>query len=152
MAVSVVIRGLDKLARINKSVAPHFKTGILAASTHVKGKIAKYPQATIANDPSQKRWYERGWGPKWKIKAGSWHGVHSSETLGKSWTVTTRNQGFTGVVGTNASYAPFVQSAEKQAKALKRIGWKTDEEVLQEELPTVERFLIQEVEKGLRTP
>ena len=71
------IKGLDKLLRKLKSVAElrGARRGMKAGALHIKGKIATYPPASIANSPAQKRWYERGYGPKWHRADGTIGGV-----------------------------------------------------------------------------
>lgn len=60
-------------------------------------------------------------------------------TLGKRWTtdVDVRSDEITGKVGNNTEYAPQVQSAKFQKPIFKRIGWKTDRQVLDQELPAI---------------
>lgn len=150
MMATVQIRGLDELSAKLEKIIPAVKRGVAAGTVHIKGKIATYPRSTKANDPSQPRWYERGWGPKWHVKGGSWHGVHSSETLGRKWTSRLDNNGLTGVVGNNVSYGPYVQGEDEQADALKRIGWKTTSDIAEAEKDTVTNFIKAEIDTELR--
>jgi hypothetical protein len=55
----------------------------------------------------------------------------------------------TQIIGNNASYAKYVQSAEDQARFHKRRGWKTDEQVLASEGDEVLKFIQHEVDKEL---
>lgn len=159
MADTIVIKGLDKLQRKLGNIKPAVVRGIKAGTLHVKGKIDQYPAATQANQPKQyskgqwNTWYERGWGSKWALAGGGWHGVKSSETLGRKWTTKTENNGLTGVVGNNVSYGPYVQGGDsaphKQAAAMKRIGWKTTDEVIDQEAQAVTDFIKSEIEKEI---
>ena len=146
---TIQIKGLDKLQVKFAGIEPAIKAGIKASTVHIKGKVAKYPAATMANDPSQRQWYERGWGSKWHVRGGGWHGRKSSETLGKKWTVEFTNNGMTARIGNDVSYGKWVQSPEYQARALKRIGWKTTEQVAEEETETVEKFIKSQIDKAL---
>ena len=152
---TIQIKGLDKLEKKLGDIQPGVQAGIKAATVHIKGKIAKYPPATIANQPKSyskgqwNTWYERGWGSKWALSGGGWHGRKSSETLGRKWTIEIRNNGLTGIVGNNVSYGPYVQDPERQARALKRIGWKTTSEVAEEEAQTVTDFIKGQIDKAL---
>jgi hypothetical protein len=146
---TIQIKGLDKLQIKFDGIEPAIRAGIKASTVHIKGKAAEYPQATIANDPGQKRWYERGWGSKWHVRGGGWHGRKSSETLGKKWTVEFTNNGMTARIGNNVSYGKWVQSPEYQARALKRIGWKTTEQIAEDERETVEKFIKSQIDKAL---
>lgn len=149
----IKIRGarelMAKLERLNKLkvVVPAIK----AATLHVKGKIATYPPATEANSPTNPtgRWYQRGYGPRWARKNGQAGGRKTSETLGRRWTTDYRNGGLTGVVGNNASYGPYVQSEQEQASFHRERGWKTDEDVINSEQDTVERYILRAIDKAL---
>lgn len=153
MAPGIRIKGaqqlmakLESLDRLNA-----IKPAIKAATLHIKGKIAVYPPASIANSPSNDlgRWYQRGYGPRWKRKDGTTGGSKTSETLGRRWTTDYRNGGLTGVVGNNASYGPYVQQKEKQADFHRARGWLTDEDVIENERHTVERYILNAIDKAL---
>ena len=148
MASNVTIKGLDKLQKKLGGVNAAIVRGIKAGTLHIKGKIAKYPPSTIANSPSMPRWYERGYGSKWRTKAGI-RGRKSSENLGRKWTVSYENGGMTGRVGNNVSYGPYVQGPEQQAHAMWVIGWKTTDDVADEEIDTVLDFINKQVDKAL---
>jgi hypothetical protein len=156
MTDTIQIKGLDRLKIKLGYIPPGMKAGVKAATLHVKGKIAKYPPSTAANQPKVyhagqwNTWYERGWGTKWATASGSWKGKKSSEMLGKKWTIEMRNDGLTGVVGNNVSYGPYVQDTERQAAPLKRIGWKTTGQVVDEERETVLKFIQDEIENALK--
>jgi hypothetical protein len=139
-----ILSKLDNLEDLQK-----VRPAMMAGALHIKGKIAKYPAKTKANSPSNPtgRWYERGFGTRTKTGRA----YPTSETLGKKWTVANRDKGFTKVIGNNVSYGPFVQSAEKQAKFHERRGWKTDEQVIDEEQDTVLDFVKDRVDRILES-
>ncbi len=152
----VEIKGMNELLRKLKTVQDlrSAKIGLKAGATHLKGIISKYPASTIANSPSNPsgHWYERGFGSKWiRKRAGGVGGRKTSQTLGRRWTQKSQMMGLQQVIGNNATYAPYVQSAEKQAKVHEMHGWKTDEDVINEEGKTVLNFVKDEVDKGLRS-
>ena len=154
--IKVEIKGLDKLRRRFDTVLPALKTGIKAGTQHVEGKVKSYPPQTMANKPktyqtgANNTWYQRGWGGKWAIKAGGWHGKKSSEQLQQRWTTKMRNSGLTGVIGNNASYAKYVQGTkQEQAKALEAIGWKGVDTIAEEETVTVNNFIQNEIDRAL---
>lgn len=70
-----------------------------------------------------------------------------SEVLGKSWAtaVTPDEDGVTGEIGNNASYAPEVQSADRQWRVHAMRGWGTLEKALEDATPEI----IDEFEKGV---
>lgn len=142
--VSELIQKLERLERLS-----FLYPAIAAATLHVKGKIAKYPPSSEANTPNQRRWYQRGYGSKWMRRDGSVGGSKTSETLGRKWTTETANGGLTGVVGNNVSYGPYVQDAEKQAAFHAARGWKTTDQVADEEQKRVGQFILQAIEKAL---
>jgi len=148
----VEIRGLDKLIRKLSDVKSlrAAKVALKAGALHIKGKIATYPPASEANTPYQRRWYERGYGPKWMRKDGTWRGSKTSETLGRRWTIAERNAGLTQVVGNNVSYVPYVQDPDKQTSFHAARGWKTTGQVVDEEADTVVRFVKAKVDEALR--
>ena len=149
MTAKIEIEGLDKLLTKLDGIEnlQKIKPALKAGAVHIKGKIAKYPPKSIANSPSNPtgRWYERGFG----TRTATGGAYPTSETLGRKWTVASRDRGFTQVVGNNVSYGPFVQSAEDQAKIHGKRGWKTDQQVADEEADTVLDFVKKEVDKIL---
>lgn len=150
--MTVEIEGMDNIRRMIdqlKDLKPA-KAALKAGGVHIKGKIAQYPPSSEANVPNQRRWYQRGWGSKWMLRDGTVHGRKTSETLGRKWTVQTRDAGLTVVVGNNVSYGPYVQDADHQAPFHKARGWKTAQEVVKEESPTVVKFIEDELEKALK--
>ncbi len=128
--VTLQLKGFDKLERkLGPLRAGKYWAGILkAAALDVKNYIAEYPPASEANNPQGRTWYERGFGPRWYRADGSIGGSRTSETLGRRWTISADSQ--RAVIGNNASYAPFVQSAEQQSPWHKRRGWRTDQETI----------------------
>lgn len=152
---TITIKGIPELQAKFERIEPAVKRGVQAAGQYVHGKAKIYPPSTPANAPRQfvsggrNTWYERGWGSKWAIKAGGWHGNKSSENLMAKWTFKTTNRGLTATIGNNASYAPYVQGADEQTRAMKVIGWKDVGTIAEEEAPRVENFIRGEIQKEL---
>ena len=120
MDVSVRIEGVDqlmqKLGRFNA-------TNLLRAP--MERGLAEIQQALQEYPPARPNsTYVRG-GP-------------GSEKLGSRWThrIYTQPDGIYGVVGNNASYAPYVQNFKFQAKIHKR-RWITDKEAMTKYLPGI---------------
>ena len=112
--MAVQVRGLDdaigKLEAVGKAGA--LRRPMTKATAHLHRVIAEYPASSTANSPANGySWYERGFGRRSRTGRG-WP---TSETLGRRWTHEVSADGRTGRVGNNASYGPYVQSAEKQA-------------------------------------
>lgn len=150
---TVQVRGLNELLRKLDNVQGLRAAvkALRASAVHIKGKVADYPTSTMANQPKTYpgRWYERGFGPKWARKDGSVGGAKSSETLGRKWTTAARNGGLTQVVGNNVSYGPYVQDRDEQNKALAGYGWKTIQDVTEEESDRILRFVKDEIDRAL---
>jgi len=160
---TIEIEGLDELVRklddLGKLSTVH--AALQAAALYIKGKVAKYPQSTEANQPRGfntmysmtshrpiNTWYQRGYGSKWITKSGQVHGRKSSEQLGQKWTTKYDKERFEAVIGNNASYAIFVQG-EKQAKFHKARGWITVETVAKEETKRVQEYVIDAVRRAI---
>lgn len=126
---NIEIEGLDELTAKIKTMTDlrAFDDGLRKGAILIKAKVAKYPAATSANRPNG-HWYQRGYGPKWRVKSGEVHGKKTSETLGRKWTTVKRGI-LTWIVGNNVSYGIFVQSEPDQAGFHKRRGWRTIETV-----------------------
>ena len=121
------------------------KAAMKAAALHIKGKVDQYPPASEANRPNARgRWYERGYGPRWP---GG--GKCTSQTLGRKWTIGEKDGGLTQVIGNNVTYGPFVQDRDHQAWFHKKRGWKTIQDVADQEVKTVNDFVQKEIEKVL---
>jgi hypothetical protein len=141
------IRGLDHLMKKLESLGQlKFAVAALkAGALHIKGKIAQYPPASEANTPSTGSWYKRSYGQYYGKRL-----IRKSETLGKKWTIASRDGGLTQVIGNNVSYGPYVQSAKFQAWFHKKRGWKTDEQVIEEEKNFVADSVLAELRKAMK--
>lgn len=134
------------------------KTGLAVGATYLKGKLATYPtrrygKAVWSSDPAKRYRQIRGFFAK--LKAGEIDVPYrrgqspGSQRLGQRWTTEARNNGFTQVVGNNASYAPLVQAAKKQTQYHKQTGWITDEKVVKQEGARVVEIVGSYVQKDL---
>lgn len=122
----IKIRGVTELARrlkidLDRALVPAY----VAIAEVIRNEIAPYPPAIPAKD---KRWYERGYGSKYRRKDGGITGRKTSEMLGRRWDV--QAGPVSAVVRNNASYAPFVHDDERQAAVHRRTGWVTDRQAV----------------------
>lgn len=149
-ALVLEIRGIDELERKLGLVEAALRLGpiLRAAASSIKNEVARYPPSSIANSPTQRRWYERGFGPRWMRRDGSVGGSRTSETLARRWT--TRVSANEARVGNNASYAPFVQGRDQQAAFHARRGWKTLEDVGEKEAQRVIRKIETAIARAMR--
>ena len=73
MPNSIQIQGLDRMrAMLGRDFQPALRAATEAIAEQVRHELTPYPPATIANSPSNpnRRWYERGYGPRWLIVGG----------------------------------------------------------------------------------
>lgn len=125
--IQIQIKGMDKLMKKIKSVeggkyiVPVLKVGGLEAQR----MTGEYPPATIANSPDNPsgRWYQRGYGTKWRRKDGSIDGKKTSEDLLGKWYIDPNESDLSVKVWNAATYAQYVHG-EKQAKIHEKHGWK----------------------------
>lgn len=134
MTLSIRIEGLDRVQRmLGTDFAPAMQAATKAIALQVQNEIAPYPSATIANSPSNPsgRWYERGYGPKWRTKKGETHGRRTSQTMNRRWGI--KRSGPIGhVLGNAADYSGYLHSRRLQARWAARRGWTTDEEAIRQ--------------------
>lgn len=113
-------RALDgNLKRVVRNAA-------FAVAQELKTEVSEYPPLSEANleGGAGSRWYQRGYGPRWKRRDGTVNGYPSSEMLNRSWAIQRTSTG--AMVGSRASYSPAVHGWKEQAKFHKRRGWRTD--------------------------
>ena len=127
--MTITVTGLEEATRrLGKDLRPAIRRAALAIGEVVRGKIAVYPAQRSPTNPQ--RWYQRGYGSKWRRKDGSVGGRATSEQLGQRWTTQPKGDG--AVVGTPVSYAPWVQKEDQQAAVHRSSGWVTDVEVAED--------------------
>ena len=123
VSVNVKIEGMDKLLRKMEKAkgGEYVRAALRVGGERVRDEAGKYPPSSEANNPSNKRWYERGFGTKYRTSAGSVVGKKTSEDLKKHWYVKPDNASVT--VGNKVKYAHWVHGDEQAAFHGKR-GWK----------------------------
>ena len=150
---SFYIENLDELIAALKEFPEDVRRGLRiamrVAASVVHSSIAVYPPGTGANAPpglDGYRWYERGFG----TRTVTGRAYATSEALGRSWTVKVKSTArmVQGVVGTNVSYAEFVQG-KLQTGFHRARGWKTMEQVLFTKRRTIWRAFGDVVKKVL---
>lgn len=118
--------GIDELrSLLRKATSAAIIPTIKAAGALVIRIISPYPVAP-AKKPD--RWYQRGYGPKWRLKNGKVRGRKLSQNLGRKWRISSRGK-YTLLVRNNATYSGYVHDIEEQAKIHQATGWKTDRDV-----------------------
>lgn len=151
----IKIEGLADLLRKIKRIEQmeRVKAALKAAAVHVKGKIATYPGPGHRPQPFKSDKQRRGFFAKLKkgeievpYRRGSSPG---SQRLGTRWTVESRNDGWTQVIGNNASYGPLVQGPQTQTSYHATTGWKTTAQVADAEAATVTQYVTRAIEREL---
>ena len=148
MTARIEIKGLDKLVKKIKKIEQMdaVKAALKNAATILAGEMADYPPETAANRPPVP-FYIRGRGLQ--TARGN---LGNTENLANSWEGAKpqiRDKGFTVIIGTNVSYAPYVQSDDFQARWMKDIGWQTDKQVLDDNEDEVTEYLGDAIRKVL---
>ena len=150
--MTIEIQGLDRAMRkLTALKNREYVEGTMQASVSIaKNYIAVYPASTEANNPARNRWYERGYGGRWRRRDGTIGGRRTSETLGRKWTTKVEDRGMTGKVGNNVSYGPYVQSHRLQAGFHRRRGWTTDEQAAKRQTPSIQALFRDAIERAAR--
>ena len=159
----ITIDASDLSKRItNLQQMKQVKAAIKAGAKHLQGKIKKAPRVSrrpnmmLRGDDERAKRMRAGFFAR--LRSGEievpYHRGRSpqSQKLEQSWTITTEANGFRAIVGTNVSYAPLVQDADKQTQYHAETGWVTAQGVEtmfgQEAIDFVRRALDEELRKG----
>ncbi len=122
--VEIVVTGIDELsARFAEAdpIATQLMSDAMGYSVdYVAQDAAIYPSETEANQPPPP-YYIRGTGTQLAHR-----NLGESEQLGQHWDkeITLSNEGITGTVSNNVTYAPYVQGQTRQTGILSGIGWR----------------------------
>jgi hypothetical protein len=129
MELKLEVKGAEELQRkLSQPMQGFIKSASRQAAGDILVAFQNYPPETIANRSSQRRWYERFFGPRWHRRDGSVGGRRTSEKLGQKWKLESSGAMNARITNT-ASYAGWVHG-DKQTKAMRRIGWKTYHDVM----------------------
>lgn len=125
---SVEVTGAAELAKIlGQNMKRALQPAMTAVAAVLQGIIAPYPPVPTYRG---NRWYERGYGPKWRRKDGTVVGRKTSQFLNRSWAVEPRGDDET-LLTNRATYAPWVHISTRQPEWHKRTGWVSDEQAIQ---------------------
>lgn len=130
---SIELHGDQIIAQqLRRNLAPAISAGSVAIAKEAEGRIAAYPTQPKPKHPN--RYYQRGYGMRYRRADGSLVGKKTSESLGKRWSV--RRRGLGAVLANSASYGPYVHrfgpGKPKQTQQHAQTGWRTDESVARE--------------------
>lgn len=164
--IEVKVTGIEGVvARLDRLAAARYTYEAMNASvTEIETYLKKYPPkpSPVAGTAlSPVRFTTRGGkavdfmalSRGWERKGRKLRYVGYVRTgkLGQSWTTSIQQQGadLVGKVGTNLKYAPYVQSAERQAW-MHQGRWRTDAQAVQKFTARILQRFRQAVEKALR--
>jgi len=155
MADPVRVEGIEKLlAKIENLAQLRPIVGALKlGGLHLKGKVSIYPEVSAANSPGRTKqvrgrtvrlgYYKRGTG--WVSTSGKVY--PTSQTFSKKWTIKSENAGLRMVVGNNVTYGPYLMDKEKQCRWAPKVGWRTIQDIAEEEAPTIVGMIKTEVDR-----
>ena len=158
--MTIRIEGLDKLlAKLTRlEQMARVKDALRSAAVHMRQRVAQYPPAShrpqpIGGEGDERKRRLRGFfyhlnkgDIEVPYKRGSSPG---SERLSGRWTIESRDDGLTQVIGNNASYGPLVMGPDKQTKYHAATGWPTTDKVTTKEKPVVVEYLRRAVQKEI---
>lgn len=154
--VNIGVNGIkpveDLIGRIRQLQG--LRNGIRAGALYLKGRAAVYPRVRRGKQPFKTLKQQHGFFAKLKkgeitvpYTRGS---AVNSERLAQRWAISIRDNGLTGVIGNNASYAELVYSKGKQALYHKKTGWKTVERIARDESKNVKTIVYRAVGQSLK--
>lgn len=124
---TIRVSGDEALVRkLLQDLAPALSAGAQGVAEALRNELTPYPPASAANQSGQRRWYQRGYGPRWTRRDGSVGGAKTSQQLNRSWAVLPN--GTTARLIGRAAYSGVVHRKEDQARFHARRGWHTDED------------------------
>lgn len=147
------IEGMDALmAKLRALENPALtRGGLMAAGTHLKGKIAQYSGRSSRPQGFKTDLQRRGFFAK--LRSGEIEVPYrrgqspGSESLGRKWTVQADGDKRV-VVGNNASYGPLVQGPQQTAYH-QQTGWQTTDDVVAAEAGVVTEIVMQQINQIL---
>lgn len=130
-------------AALKKLADPSFYVpGMRLAARMVMGRVKKYPPK-VGKGPDRKSVYGTTFVSEKQrrfffaaLKDGRieipYHRgeAEGTERHGASWEISEESGGLVQVIGSDTSYGPYLQSADKQSLYMKAVGWETAEDVL----------------------
>lgn len=127
--MTIRTENVDELARkLARSLVPHLRLQALVLANEIVNRVAPYP--TQRPPRNTNRWYERGFGYRYRTRSGEVRGNKTSETMNRRWDV--QSQGLGAVAQNLASYSGWVHTAAYQTKIHAQTGWRIDEAVVSE--------------------
>ena len=133
--IRVDMDGVPALMEQLKQAGGNMQPALEAGAQYLKSKVATYPRERHAPQPFVSDKQRRGFFAK--LKAGEIDVPYvrgssgGSQKLGQSWRVDAAQNDV--IIGTRVGYAPLVQSREDQTRYHALTGWKTAEDVAEDD-------------------
>jgi len=153
---SIRLEGAERLKRKLAAVEKGARVGLKAAALHVQGELKNTkPSASGAHRPQGFKTDRQRRGFFARLRSGQIQVPYrrrmspGSQDLTHSWTQRAEQRGMRQVIGTNVSYARFVQGPNRQTNYHRRTGWKTSAQILQAERALIEGSVAQIIEREI---
>lgn len=157
--ISIEIPGLEELAK-GLAILGEFqevKDAIRVAAEGIEDALADYPPRKYVSIQEAGGWVSekqrryviaaiRDGRIEFPYRRGQ---SDPSEDLGQSWTIKEEAHGLGARIGNDTSYGPYVQDAKEQSSMMAKIGWKTTEEVAEEEEDNVVNDVLGAIDRAL---
>lgn len=131
------------LARLES--AEPVKTGIRAMATYLHARIIRYPETDGKRPPQpfvsekQRRYFFAALRDG-TIKVPYRRSKHLNRSFGDG--PVAQDGGLTQVIGTTASYAPFVVGVQSQSRYMRGLGWQSAADVVEKEADAAYRTFV----------
>jgi len=123
-------RDLQKIAS-KQGFYKYFEVPVWAYAEEVRANLKEYPERPshpVPFESDKQRKYIWAMINKYGFYVRTYY--PTSQNLGKSWAIAKEGLGQL-VLGTRVTYAPYVQSAERQIAMHRKTGWITDEKAVE---------------------
>jgi pilus assembly protein Flp/PilA len=132
------------------------KRVLIRATLELKDRAAAYPPAGPWNREPGTRgngiWYQRQFGPRWRMENGALGGLNTSERLQKSWKTEISQDAYDASVFTPVTYAPkLMDEAQREPWAAKH-GWQTVDEIALDYAPRFVDLVEETIDEQARKP
>ena len=142
------------IADILREVLNGREEALKRGAKRLKEILADYPPEGAWNRPpgtrGDNRWYERGYGSRWKRKDGTIGGINNSQQFNKSWRDNIEPEKGTAEVYTEVTYAPFLMVREQRVNWASAHGWRTTDNIIDEFVPEFEQIVLDVIDENVK--
>lgn len=163
--IDAQVNGVEDLVKqLSTDLRAPMRATAIGVAVAIQDRLAPYPPASEANSPDNPkgRWYERGYGPRWRRqynrrgnRVRTAGGRKTSQMMNRKWAVQAGDAGV--VLQNSADYSAWVlhdptdTSRPHQASFHTARGWKNDRAVIESVVRdgTVQEIAVQAIKKEL---